>query len=176
MFQALVSITIWVVSMAPPLLSVAALTCGMHAFAERWIRENIEASWSASGLALAMAGASLLGVGCTGIQMAIRVSAVLGAALCLAGWVFAHSEMELHQLLQATHNGVTHTELALQRMNLTAPAALMCTAKGLHDSILLLLALQRTVEFWKAVSQHLAMIVKLSPMAHIAGIAAIAGV
>lgn len=146
----------------------------MHALAERLVRDNLEASWSAAGMAMAMAGMSLMGVGCTGLQMAIRIGAVMGAAVCLAGWVFAHSEMALHDLLASTHTTVTTTERTLRSLNITA-APLMCSVKGVHDGILLILALQRTLDFWKAISHNLAMLVRMAPVPQqLAGLAALA--
>ena len=170
-----VALVVWTLSMIPPLFSVASLSCGMHAVTERLVRENVDSSWAAAGMAMGMAGASLLGIGCSGLQMAIRVFAVMGAAICLAGWVFAHSEIALHELLHSSNRTAAHIQRTLDRFDLS-PAArdpILCSVRGLHDSILLIVALQRTVEFWRAVSHHISTIARMPPLL-LAGIAAIA--
>lgn len=160
---------VWAVSMLPPLMMVAAMSCGMHAIAEGFVRANMDASWSAAGFAMGMASVSLVGIGCSGLQMAIRVFAVMGAALCLAGWVFAHSEIALHSILQSTHRTVVHFELAT---NDTVHHTLVCAVRGVRDSILLAIAAQRTVEFWKTMASNIAALMRVPPL----GFAAIAAI
>jgi len=130
--------------MLPPLLAVAGMSCGMHAAAERFLRDRVESSWSAAGISMALAGGALFGISCSGVQMAIRVFAVMGAALCLAGWAFAHSELALRDLLVSTQSfaGV-HAE--------GVPQVIVCSVRGVHDSVLIIIAAQRTIHLWKTI-------------------------